>query len=377
MSISKGIKASFALGYKSSVNSTAADPFQLQVDLTLPGNGITAIFGPSGSGKTTLLRCLAGLQKATQGQLEVNGETWQNSSTFLPTHKRPLGYVFQEASLFEHLTVQGNLNYARKRAHLVQPADQTANQVLLADDQVIEMMGIRSLLERHTEQLSGGERQRVAIARALLINPQLLLMDEPLAALDNARKQEILPYLERLRAQLDIPIIYVSHALDEVARLADYMVVLKDGQVQAQGELREVLARLDLPLAPSSDIGVVFDAQVVDRDSQWQLMRVAFSGGELWLADTKEQVGQTIRIRILARDVSLALGDHADTSILNRLPAAVLEVAPDQDSAMRLVGLQLGTTRITARLTHRSCEHLEVHPGRQLWAQIKSVAVVR
>lgn len=362
------IKANFALGY----NTSDANPFQLQVDLTLPGGGITAIFGQSGSGKTTLLRCLAGLQQASQGELEVNGDVWQNATTFLPTHKRPLGYVFQEASLFEHLTVQGNLNYARKRAH--------RGQVLLADDQVVEMMGITPLLNRHAAQLSGGERQRVAIARALLINPQLLLMDEPLAALDTARKQEILPYLENLRAELDIPIIYVSHALDEVARLADHMVVLDEGKVKAQGELAEVLARLDLPLAISADVGVVVDARITDRDSRWHLMRVAFSGGELWLADTNEALGQTIRIRILARDVSLALDDHADSSILNRLPATVLEVVPDQDPAMRLVGLQLGTTRttrITARLTHRSCEHLQVQPSRQLWAQIKSVAVVR
>lgn len=359
------IKANFALGY----DTSDANPFQLQVDVTLPGRGITAIFGQSGSGKTTLLRCLAGLQQASQGKLEVNGDVWQSKTSFLPTHKRPLGYVFQEASLFEHLTVQGNLNYARKRAH--------RGQVLLADDQVVEMMGISPLLNRHAAQLSGGERQRVAIARALLINPQLLLMDEPLAALDTARKQEILPYLENLRAELDIPIIYVSHALDEVARLADHMVVLDEGKVKAQGELAEVLSRLDLPLAASADVGVVVDGRITDRDSRWHLMRVAFSGGELWLADTNEALGQTIRIRILARDVSLALDDHADSSILNRLPARVLEVVPDHDPAMRLIGLQLGTTRITARLTHRSCEHLQVEPGRQLWAQIKSVAVVR
>lgn len=359
------IKADFSLGY----SGTDTNPFQLHVDLNLPGRGITAIFGQSGSGKTTLLRCLAGLQQATHGHLEVNGNLWQSNTTFLPTHKRPLGYVFQEASLFEHLTVQGNLNYARKRAH--------GGHALLADDKVVQMMGISALLKRHANQLSGGERQRVAIARALLINPQLLLMDEPLAALDSARKQEILPYLEVLRGELDIPIIYVSHALDEVARLADYMVVLDAGKVTAQGELGEVLARLDLELAPGADVGVVVEAQVIERDSQWHLMRVAFSGGELWLADTNEQLGQTIRIRILARDVSLALDDHRDSSILNRLPATVLEVVPDQDPAMRLVGLQLGATRITARLTHRSCAHLEVQPQRQLWAQIKSVAVVR
>jgi molybdate transport system ATP-binding protein len=359
------IKANFALEYSSTDNN----PFHLQVDLALPGRGITAIFGQSGSGKTTLLRCLAGLQQATRGHLEVNGDVWQSSTEFQPTHKRPLGYVFQEASLFEHLTVQGNLNYARKRAH--------RGHASLGDDRVIEMMGIGALLNRNAGQLSGGERQRVAIARALLINPQLLLMDEPLAALDSARKQEILPYLENLRAELDIPILYVSHALDEVARLADYMVVLDAGLVTAQGELSEVLARLDLPLTPSADVGVVVDAQVIDRDSQWHLMRVAFSGGELWLADTNEALGQTIRLRILARDVSLALDDHRESSILNRLPATVIEVVADQDPAMRLVGLQLGATRITARLTHRSCEHLGVQPKRQLWAQIKSVAVVR
>lgn len=343
--------------------------FKLDVDLELPGQGTTAIYGQSGSGKTTLLRCLAGLQQTNNAKIQINGEVWQNESQLLPTHKRPLGYVFQEASLFEHLDVQGNLSYAQKRAH--------PGHAMLDEQRVIEMMGIGQLLQRRTAQLSGGERQRVAIARALLINPKLLLMDEPLAALDNLRKQEILPYLENLRAELQIPILYVSHSLDEVARLADHILVLHQGRVQAQGELSDVLARLDLNLASSADVGVVVDAKVIDRETRWQLMQVAFAGGELLLPDTGEDLGQTIRIRILARDVSLALTDNQGSSILNRLPAEVLEVVPDQNPAMRLVGLQIGSTRVTARLTHRSCEHLEVVPQRALWAQIKSVAVVR
>ena len=201
-----GIQARFKLDWPG---------FTLDVDLDLPARGITALFGHSGSGKTTLLRCIAGLERAPQGQLEVLGETWQDSRQWLPTHQRSLGYVFQEASLFPHLTVLGNLRYGLKRSS-------DAQRVSL--DQAIELLGINHLLERKPDRLSGGERQRVGMARALALSPRLLLMDEPLAALDLKRKQEILPYLERLHAELEIPVLYVSHSPDEVARLADHIV---------------------------------------------------------------------------------------------------------------------------------------------------------
>ncbi|MHB8760759.1 MAG: molybdenum ABC transporter ATP-binding protein, partial [Thiobacillus sp.] len=245
--------------------------FVLDVDLNLPGQGVTALFGHSGSGKTTLLRCIAGLERAAEGELSVRGEVWQDATRFLPTHRRPLGYVFQEASLFPHLSVRGNLEYGMKRSR-----EPLARAAL---DDVVELLGIGRLLERRPEQLSGGERQRVAIARALAVKPRLLLMDEPLAALDFARKQEVLPYLERLHDELEIPVLYVSHAPDEVARLADHIIVMQDGCARAAGPLGDTLARLDLPIRLGEDVGVVLDAVVAARDAAWHLVEMAFAGG--------------------------------------------------------------------------------------------------
>lgn len=215
-SVMDGIQARFRLDWPG---------FRLDVDLTLPGRGVTALFGHSGSGKTTLLRCIAGLERSPQGFLSFKGEVWQDAATWLPTYRRPLGYVFQEASLFPHLTVMGNLRYGLRRV----TAGQRAHL-----EQAIELLGIAPLLKRRPDRLSGGERQRVGIARALAVNPRVLLMDEPLAALDHQRKQEILPYLERLHDTLAIPVLYVSHSPDEVARLADHLVVMEDGQALAR-----------------------------------------------------------------------------------------------------------------------------------------------
>ncbi len=343
-------------------------PFCLNVEATLPGRGITAIFGHSGSGKTTLLRCIAGLQRNEGARLIVNGDTWQDERLFLPTHKRPLGYVFQEASLFPHLSGRGNLDYAARRVDGCPPE---------LIQKVISLMGIEPILGRYPEQMSGGERQRVAIARALLIRPRLLLMDEPLASLDAARKQEILPYLERLRSEFDIPILYVSHSIDEVARLADHLLVLDNGRVAAQGDVPEALSRLDLPLRLGEETGVVLQGRVLERDKKWHLVRIGFVGGELWLRDGGDPQGQQIRVRILARDVSLALSPRDDTSILNRLPAEVSEIVPDGDDAMALVRLKCGASHIIARLTRRSIDHLQIVPGKKVWAQIKSAAIVK
>ena len=271
--------------------------FSLDVDLNLPGRGVTALFGHSGSGKTTLLRCIAGLERAPQGWLAVDGEVWQDAGRWVPTHQRPIGYVFQEASLFAHLTVIGNLRYGMKR-------NGEAQRVSL--DHAIELLGIGHLLDRKPDRLSGGERQRVGIARALAISPRLLLMDEPLAALDLKRKQEILPYLERLHDELEIPLIYVSHAPDEVARLADHLVVLEQGRALASGPLGETLARLDLPIRLGEDAGAILDATVGAVDHDWHLARVDFAGGSLWARDHGLPVGHRVRMRILARDVSLA-----------------------------------------------------------------------
>ena len=344
------------------------DGFSLDINIDIPGRGVTAIFGESGSGKTTFLRCIAGLEKAQQGTLVINGKTWQNNHTFLPTHKRPLGYVFQEASLFSHLTAHGNLHYAIKRS------DETVSEAFY--EKVITTMGIEKVLSRFPSQLSGGERQRVAIARALLIQPRILLMDEPLAALDNARKQEILPYLERLHNSFDIPILYVSHSMDEVARLADHVVVLHEGKVSAQGNLTQVFSRMDSPVQFTQESGVILQGNITEKDPQWNLMSVTFSGGKLWLHDSGEALHEPVRIRILARDLSLAINNHNDTSILNRIEVEVLEIAPGPNNAMAMVRLKAGEDYLIARVTHRSVSHLKIEPGKKLLAQIKSVAIV-
>jgi len=341
--------------------------FTLDVDLELPARGVTALFGHSGSGKTTLLRCMAGLERAPQGQLTVLGEVWQDPQHWLPTHQRPLGYVFQEASLFPHLNVLGNLSYGLKRTAVAQRVNL---------DAAIELLGIAHLLERKPERLSGGERQRVSIARALAMSPRLLLMDEPLAALDLKRKQEILPYLERLHAELDIPVLYVSHSPDEVARLADYLVVMEAGGAVAAGPLTETMARTDLPIHLGEDAGVVLDAVVAERDTQWHLARVEFPDGSLWVRDAGHAIGDAVRVRILARDVSIALEPVHGISIQNGLPATVEKMAADHHPALALLRLKVGPSPVLARLTQRAAAGLDLKPGMAVWVQIKAVALI-
>jgi molybdate transport system ATP-binding protein len=350
------IHARFTLGYAKSAKNT----FELDIDIDIPGQGITAIFGESGSGKTSLLRCIAGLQKNASGCLNVNGELWQDGSLFVPTYKRSLGYVFQEASLFEHLSAMGNLRYAIKRSN------QHFNPALL--EQVVSVMGIEGILEQFPQQLSGGEKQRVAIARALLSQPKLLLMDEPLASLDTPRKLEILPYLERLRSSFNMPILYVSHAVDEIVRLADHAVIMQKGKVIAQGGITELFSRADLPLGVSNEVGAILECKVVQRDTQWHLMQVAFDG---------HTQSHTQRIRVLASDVSLTLAPHTDSSILNVLSGKIAEIINDQDPAMSLVRLKVGESYLLARLTKKSLQNLALTLGKSIWLQIKSAAIVR
>jgi molybdate transport system ATP-binding protein len=357
--MSEGIEAQLSVKFSS---------FALTTELRLPGRGVTAIFGPSGCGKTTLLRCFAGLQRAS-GRLVVNGSCWQDDARgfFLPTHRRPLGYVFQESSLFAHLNVRRNLEFGKRRV--------PASEQRVSWDQAIELLGIGHLLQRMPDGLSGGERQRVGIAQALLTSPRLFLLDEPLAALDLARKQEILPYLERLHRELSIPALYVSHSPDEVARLADHIVVLEQGRVVAQGPLAETLARIDSPIHLGEDAGVVLDGVVAERDARWNLTRVEFSGGGLWLRDTGTKVGDGVRVRILARDVSVAL-QRFDSSIANTLPATLVAQGGDDHPALILIRLQVGNDFMLARLTRRSADQLGLVVGMKVWVQIKAVALL-
>lgn len=342
--------------------------FVLDVDLSMRSRGVTAIFGRSGSGKTTLLRCIAGLERVPGGRLSVDGELWQEGASFTPTHKRPIGYVFQEASLFPHLKVADNMRYGWSRTPRAQRR--------VGWDEIVDLLGIGHLLERLPEALSGGERQRVSLARALLTSPRVLLMDEPLSALDHARKQEILPYLERMHDTLEIPVLYVSHSPEEVARLADEVVLMEEGRVIVSGSLTHTLARLDLPLAVSSEAGVVIQGWVAEHDDHYHLSRLSFPGGSVFVTRRVSPVGSRIRFRVQARDISIALHPSADTSITNLLAVRVIEIADADTPAHVLLRLEADTTPLIARITRRSCVLLDLQPGQQVWAQIKSVALL-
>ncbi|MBY0576607.1 MAG: molybdenum ABC transporter ATP-binding protein [Gallionellaceae bacterium] len=343
--------------------------FELHAEFQVFAHGVIGLFGPSGSGKTTLLRCIAGLERRVDGMLQVKDEVWQDGANRLPVHRRPLSYVFQEASLFPHLSVRQNLEYGLKRI----PPEQRRVQL----EQAIEWLGLNKLIGRASPAgLSGGERQRVAIARALLTSPRLLLMDEPLSALDAASKREILPYLERLHGELDIPVIYVSHALDEVARLADQLVLMEQGRVIASGALNEMLGRLDLPTAHLDEAGSVIEARVGAHDEEYHLTRLDFSGGSLWASKVERAIGSVVRARVLARDVSIATAMPHCSSISNILEAridGIQDEGPDRVSLRLAVGVR---QMLLARITRRSRDQLGLAPGMAVFAQVKSVALM-
>lgn len=345
--------------------------FSLEAKLELPIHGVTALFGPSGSGKSTLLRCLAGLSRPQRGRLVVNGEIWQDEDRFLPPHKRPVGMVFQDAALFPHLNVRQNLAYGASRSKRGSRSVDTSK----ADDDLIELLGIGHLLERRTEMLSGGEKQRVAIARALFSAPKLLLLDEPLAALDGARKGELLLYLDQLHRQLDIPVVYVSHAPEEVARLADHIVQLHDGRIQHSGSVMGVFPYLQQPLTHEEGIFTLLSGTIELHDSNDHLTQVSIGAHRLWVRYIDRPVGSPMRLRLLARDVSLSLDPGArESSILNTLRATVAgmeETAPGRT----LVRLALNEgPELLSRITTRSARKLKLEIGQTVYAQIKGVA---
>ncbi len=343
--------------------------FALHADIQLPARGVTALFGPSGSGKTTLLRCIAGLERAAVGLLRVHDEVWQDGAKFLPVHRRRLGYVFQEASLFHHLSVRRNLEYGLRRI----PATERKVQL----EQVVEWLSLNNLLDRNDPaSLSGGERQRVAIGRALLTSPRLLLMDEPLSSLDASSKQDILPYLERLHGELDIPVLYVSHALDEVARLADHLVLMEQGRIIASGALNDTLSRLDLPTAHLDDAGAVIEAAVSVHDDKYHLTRLDFSGGSLWVSKVERAAGTKVRARVLARDVSIVITAPHGSSINNILAARIAEIrdeGPDKVNVRMTAGDE---HMLLSRITRRSRDQLGLVVGMEVFAQVKSVALM-
>lgn len=349
--------------------------FSLDVDLSLPGQGVTVLLGPSGCGKTTVLRCLAGLERA-QGSVRVAGAAWQDDErrVHVPTHRRALGMVFQEASLFAHLSVKDNLLYGFRRI----PAAQRGIQ----PDQAIGLLGIGHLMGRQPAGLSGGERQRVAIARALLTSPALLLMDEPLSALDLARKAEVLPYLSAL-SDSGVPIVYVTHALDEAARLADHLVLMREGRIELAGPADEVMARPDSQLARFDDACAILHATLIEREPSPGLARLRLgaddgsAGSVLWVGGCTAALGERVRVRVLARDVSVALSRPVDSSILNILPATV-QALHDEDAASVMLRLRLADgSALLARLTQRSVGALGLKPGLAVHAQIKGAALLR
>ncbi|PIE00663.1 MAG: molybdenum ABC transporter ATP-binding protein [Thiothrix nivea] len=322
--------------------------FQLQADLQLPGRGVSVLYGHSGAGKTSLLRCIAGLEQADQRFLRVRGQLWDDSRQMfsLPTWKRPLGYVFQEASLFPHLSVRRNLDYGRRRTNFFRKPQKL--------DQLIELLGLGHLLERMPEHLSGGERQRVAIARALAVCPQVLLMDEPLAALDLQRKQEILPFLTRLTAELEVPILYVTHSPQEVTRLADYLVVLEKGRVLQAGELSSVLTDLNSPMTQDQQAATIIEGTVTGYETAYYLAQVSFPGGKLSLPSREIlQPGTPVRLQIYARDVTITLKPIPDSSVINTLPAMIADLTSDQQG-QTMVKLNIGGTILLASIAQNN-----------------------
>ncbi len=348
--------------------------FRLDVAFEAPMRGITALFGPSGCGKTTILRCVAGLNRLP-GRLVVDGDLWQDHATgrFREPYRRPVGYVFQEASLFPHLSARGNLLYGRRRALKTGAADE------IRLDDVVDLLGIAALLDRATGALSGGERQRVALGRALLTQPRLLLMDEPLAALDRMTKEEILPYFEALHASLSIPVFYVSHDISEVERLADHLVLLDAGRVVAAGPLHELLSDTRLPIARSREASTVLEARVGGFDPDDGLTALDVDGETLLVPGRIGEKGGIRRVRIAATDVSLAVDRPPQTTIVNIVPVRVKAIEPLDQAQINVVltiGHRDGGRKLLARVTRRAQRVLGFGPGQDVYAQIKAVSLV-
>jgi molybdate transport system ATP-binding protein len=342
--------------------------FQLDARFSVPARGVTAIFGPSGCGKTTVARCIAGLQRLAYGFCAVDGDIWQDGRQFRPVHRRPIGYVFQEASLLPHLSVRRNLLYGAPR-----PAPAP-----IGFDEVVDLLGITALLDRSPYHLSGGERQRIAMGRALLSQPKLLLMDEPLSALDRTSKNEIVPFLERLHGRLSLPMIYISHDMAEIERLADHLVMMQNGAVTAAGPLHVLQSDPALPLAAGREAAVSLDSITSGYDGRYGLLVLRVKGGRLLVPAPPIAPGERQRLRIAASDVSLACAPPQASSVLNILPARILSRSPQATGDVTVV-LGLGENgagaRILARITYRSWSTLGLSEGTDVYAQIKGVSL--
>jgi molybdate transport system ATP-binding protein len=348
-----------------------AGDFALDVKLDAAGAGVLALFGRSGAGKTSIVRAIAGLARPSSGTIEVAGQTLFDAAAGIdvPAERRRVGYVFQDSRLFPHLTVEGNLRYGLKRA--------PAGDRKIGFAPMVELLGIADLLGRRPAGLSGGERQRVAIGRALLAQPRILLLDEPLASLDGARKAELLPYLEALHANTGVPVVYVSHALDEVVRLADTMAIVDRGRIAAVGPVGEITARLDLrPLAGRFEAGAAIDMRVVRHDPHYALTTLAFDGGEFAVPKIEAALGAAVRVQIRARDVLLAVEPPRGLSARNVLAGHVVDLIPEQ-GAYAEVAVAVGQATLIARVTRAAVDDLDLTVGSRVFAVVKAVAVDR
>ena len=339
--------------------------FEFDVDIKLPSRGVTAIFGPSGCGKTTLLRVMAGLEHYKTGYLKVDKDIWQDKEVFVQPHKRAVGYVFQEASLFPHLNVRENLEYGINRGLGVGDMDSLQG--------AIKLLGIEKLLDRNIGQLSGGETQRVAIARALAMKPKVLLMDEPLSALDNKRKKEIMPYLNKLHSELEIPLIYVSHSVEEVSQLSDHVVLMDEGKVVEQGDISDMLHALEGSNNNANDANTIMEGKISDHDDG--LTGINFPIGKIYVVKNALGIGEFARLRIMAKDVSISLNHHEDTSIINITKVVIDDIKSISESCV-LVKLLSGDGYLLALITNRSMKKLKLCNGMEVYAQIKGASLI-
>ena len=345
--------------------------FQLRADLDLPSKGVTAVFGPSGSGKTTLLRCLAGLERPPTGFMQFEDTVWQDKqhTTFTPPHQRSVGYVFQDPRLFPHLSVKSNLRYGFTRTR--------ASKRYISWDQVIDLLDLQPLLHRRTHRLSGGEQRRVAIGRAVLASPRLLLMDEPLVGLDAQRKREIIPLIQQLRDEFRVPIVYVTHAMNEVLQLATTLVLMEDGKTVASGPLNEIFSRLDLDQYLNQDtIGAILETRVEAHEPEFALTRIGFNGRHLLIPQQPLSIGQPLRVHVLSRDVSIIVGTPPQySSVLNIFDATVVEIGTmSHDRHSVDIKLDIGCP-LLARITRKSMATLNLTSGQHVYANVKAVAL--